>query len=139
MKRITMALALAVFCGLPIAAVNAEIIEEEPDLTDNTGPLEGVDSGTVTSVDVVSETEQAETGTIKGELTIFKKSDGSGYEIFSSEAKVEAITADSEGWVGKIAEGSSSLRFTPAGRPELECPAESISGWYGPCKIPEVN
>lgn len=110
----------------------ADLVEEEPTYPDNTGAINDGD-GHATSI---LEDGGAGMGTIEDKITLH--SIESGVEVYSSHAKVEVINTDSDGWVGKIETIGGGLRFTPNGRPALNCPEqEELDGWYGPCQIQE--
>lgn len=131
MKLLSLALILM---WATVAPAFAQLTEEEPDYSNNTGATGASSSTSV--VDVNTENTQEVTGTKEGEITIYKTD--SGVEVYSGLNKVESIPEGSDGWVGQIQESSSMINFTPAGRPKLDCPAQDIANWYGPCKLPEV-
>lgn len=120
---------LLLLMSVPLSA-RADLIEEEPTLTDNTGAL-GVASEATTSVDIIA--DASATGTKEGEITLFKND--AGVEIYSGLAKVEVIPTGSDGWTGALVVGTGDILYTPAGRPQLSCPAQALANWYGPCKI----
>lgn len=133
---------LLMICGITIQPALADDLpptpeptpfyENEPVYQDNTAAQgEGGDS----AADINTELDESIAGTKKGEITLHKVD--SGIEVFSGMNKVEQIENNSDGWVGKIEESASGYKFTPAGRPQLDCPAQSIGNWFGPCKVPE--
>lgn len=122
-----------------VSAQDTEVPFDEAALEDddsmypnNLGPL---DSGS-TVADIAAESENAN-GTAEGEITIYR--DASGVKVYSGPNKVEVIPTGSDGWVGSYTVESSRILFHPAGRAELECAAQAASGWYGPCKLPNVS
>lgn len=119
-------------CLAPIVG-RADLIEEEPMYDDNTGALGTGDN----QADIVEEGGSNLAGAIENEITLKEVDDG--IEVYSGFNRVERIVTGSDGWVGKVDVQSSKVMFRPAGRPELECPSQTISGWYGPCKIPEAS
>lgn len=124
---------IAAFCLCFSQPVMAEFIEDEAgDFPDNTGALT---TNTDTTADIVSEDEEAVVmGTVQGEITLFKTE--SGIEVYSGFNKVEMISYDSDGWVGRFPLIESSvINFQPAGRPVLKCPLQDVANWYGPCKM----
>lgn len=133
MKRIFLVAIGALLLSAQTA--RADLVEEEPDFTDNTGAL-GVSTDAATSVDIIKDVDA--NGMKDGEITI-KKTSGVGVDVFSGLAKVEAIPEGSDGWTGSLVVNSDEILYTPAGRPQLSCPAQSLAGWYGPCKIKESS
>ena len=113
-----------------VTPVWAQLLEEDPPMQDNNGALSSGDN----TADITQEGVEA-TGTKAGEITIFKTD--AGVEVYSGYNKVEAIPSGSDGWVGHVTIESSSIKFQPTGRPLLDCPAEDVSNWFGPCKLVE--
>lgn len=143
MKKMLVLLMIGVVC-VAIPAFADEVYVDTsndayvPDLTgvpDNTGPLGTGDN----AADIESEHNDDTAGVQKGQITIHRTD--AGFEVFSSLNKVELILADaagssvSEGSVGKVTTNGSSLKFEPAGRPELQCPGQEYADWYGPCTL----
>lgn len=112
-----------------------DIIVEEPPMVNNLGPLASASDGS-TSVDIVNSEEAS--GQKEGEITL-KYNSGVGVEVYSGLAKVEHIPVGSDGWTGSFKVERGVIFYTPAGRPQLECRAQSLAGWYGPCKIKEAD
>ena len=104
--------------------------DDEPVYENNLGALNNEDAAAV----ITGESGGAN-GTAQGEITIY--SDTAGVKVYSGLNKVEVIPPNSDGWVGSYTLESSSIRFHPAGRPVLDCPAQDAPGWFGPCKVPE--
>lgn len=112
-----------------VTPLHAELIEEEPNYQDNTGAL----TTTNAAADIVSNADSNVAGTHEGEITLH--SVDAGMEVFSSLNKVELIPHGSDGWVGRLSFGNAAVTFHPNDRPMLNCPAQALNGWYGPCKV----
>ena len=69
---------------------------------------------------------------LTGDIALFVRDEIT--EVYSSGNLVENVVQriGSTGVVTSIE--SESVRFTPAGRPELTCPRRE-DGWFGPCRI----
>ncbi len=124
MKKITLLLLSILISALPVFA---DLVEEEPDFTDNTAALGTGDN----YADTENENGEA-VGTKEGEVTLLRTVEG--FDVYSGLNKVEAIPTGSDGWVGQIVDETENVLFTPAGRPQLDCPAQDVANWYGPCK-----
>ena len=112
----------------------AQLVEEETPIVDNQAALGTGDN----SADILGNSEeQVVMGTKEGEITL--RTTEAAVEVFSGFNKVESIPRQSDGWVGSFTFESSLVKFHPAGRPELECPAQALSGWFGPCKIAKAQ
>ena len=121
------------FCLLwATSGATAQLVEEEPVMIDNTGPLGTGDN----SAQITGEGGEA-LGVKVGEITLHRTA--TGVDVYSGLNKVEMIAEESDGWVGSLTIGSGEIRFRPAGRPELQCAAQDIPGWFGPCKVPEAH
>ena len=131
MKRALLLIALLI--SLNPVSVRADLVEEDPTYPDNTGVLST--EGSVS--DIVSDDQNSQLGTKQGEITLMKL-DG-GVDVYSGLKKVERIQGGADGWTGTIEEATGMFHFQPAGRPMLECPSQSLTNWYGPCKIPDAQ
>lgn len=127
-------LALLLLLVAPIVAY-AQYVEEEIPLPDNTGALGTGDNAADISMSGGSQEEVM--GTKEGEITL--RTIEAGIEVFTGFNKVEMIPRESDGWVGSFTFDMSSIKFRPAGRPELDCPAQELAHWFGPCKIPDPS
>jgi len=149
MKKITLALSIATMAWSNLALAEedevtfmgpydsaGQAVLDGADL--NTGALsQGDTTAEIISPDSNSNNEEV-AGAVKGEITL--RETDAGIDVVSGFAKVESIAKNSDGWVGQIKSASSSMiRFQPSGRPELECPAQELANWFGPCKVPEAN
>ena len=112
---------------------HAQLIEEEPTYDDNTGALST--GGTDAAADITSDSESTVLGTKDGEITLFKTD--AEVVVYSGLNRVEHIQDASDGWVGSFQFESDTIKFTPSGRPELNCPAQTLASWFGPCKLQE--
>lgn len=112
---------------------NSGVIPEEPTFTDNTQAT-NTEANPVNVVDGTG-SGQGGSGAVNGEITILRTS--AGVDVYSGMNKVEVIDSGSDGWVGRVQDNSSYIDFTPTNRPKLKCDAQSLSGWFGPCKLEE--
>ena len=125
-------LAVGATCVSPVSGLAEEpfiCCETSTSYQNNIGALGTGDN----SADIVTDEQGNVLGVKKGEITLHKVE--SGVEVYSGLNKVEMIESSSDGWVGTIEEQGSMILFKPAGRPELKCPAQAISNWFGPCKM----
>jgi hypothetical protein len=99
---------------------------------DNTGALSAVK--TDNTADVVTESEEeVAAGALEGEITVWKREDK--YMVYSNGNRVEDLIKGI-GAIGSITSYSSGMvKFQPTGKEELNCPAQDIAEWYGPCKL----
>lgn len=111
------------------APLSQEVLDQLAALPDNTGAINPSDA----TADIVQNSGESSVGTIEGEITIRRTS--AGVDVFNGLNKVESITSNSDGWIGQIVDNGSSIEFTPNGRPQLHCPSQSLSNWFGPCKV----
>lgn len=125
MKMIMLALCMLVLASTCMA----ELVQEAPQYPNNTGALATGEE----AADIVSENSGGTVGAQEGEITLYRSS--VGVDVYSGYNKVESITNNSDGWVGGVDIETNSIKFTPAGRPQLDCPAQSLANWYGPCKL----
>ena len=128
--------ALLLVCA-PTATVQAETEDETPfyenndqvPYPNNTGALGTGDN----SADITTGSDSDTAGALKGEITL-KQREGIT-EVFSNGNLVEQLV-DGVGGTGAIRDVTmSAIRFEPTGRPELNCPAQDHTGWFGPCTI----
>lgn len=121
-----------IFCFGQVAKADDALVEGDPDYPDNTGPLGTASDNTA---NIAGEGEEVEVmGTAEGEITLRRTL--SAIEVYSGDKKVESVPNDSDGWVGKFPTVSElKISFQPAGRPLLQCPAQNIANWFGPCKM----
>lgn len=109
--------------------------DDHPAVENNTGAMP---TGSDAVANIQAETGGSAAGTEDGEITIYY--DGTGIKVYSGLNKVEVIPTGSDGWIGSYLVETGNIKFTPAGRPQLDCEAQSgASGWYGPCKLPEIE
>lgn len=103
---------------------------------DNTGALST--AKTDNTADIVNESEEeVAAGALEGEITVWKKEDK--FMVYSNGNRVEDLIKGI-GAIGSVTSSSSGMvRFQPTGKEELECPAQDIPDWYGPCKLPTVG
>jgi hypothetical protein len=95
----------------------------------NTGSLGTGDN----SVDITNSADSETVGALKGEITLKQRDEI--VEVFSNGNLVEQLV-NGIGTTGAIRDSSTgAIRFEPTGRPELVCPAQTHSGWFGPCTI----
>lgn len=103
---------------------------------DNTGALSAVK--TDNTADIVNENEEeVAAGALEGEITVWKKEDK--FMVYSNGNRVEDLIKGI-GAIGAITSSSAGMvRFQPTGKEELDCPAQDIPEWYGPCKLPTAG
>ena len=111
------------------AELSPEVLAELAQLPDNTGATSNVGN----TASIIEEEGGAGAGAIPDKVTIHRTS--AGVDVYNGLNKVEAIDEGSDGWVGHIEDNGSSMAFHPAGRPNLDCPSQNISDWFGPCEI----
>lgn len=138
MKRTINCVLLASLLICPMAFAEELIEEVAP-------PPEGMEDNldSITSVDNVAAVNIAEgedaivTGTMDGEITLFKVSNG--WKIYSGALFVELVPNDADGQTGSIVADGDGYLYHLAGRPTLRCPPQSLANWYGPCKVNESS
>lgn len=131
--RMLLILLSATFCFAEdeeMEPLSQEVLDHLATLPDNTTALTSSDSAAE-----ITEGGTTATGASEGEITLRRTT--SGIDVYNGFIKVEAIAEGSDGWVGRVVDNGGSIDFEPAGRPMLNCPAQTVSGWYGPCKVDE--
>lgn len=134
--RIILIMLAASFCFAAdeeMEPLSQEVLDHLATLPDNTGAISSSDS----AAEIIEGETTTASGASEGEITLRRTS--AGIDVYNGFMKVEAIAEGSDGWVGRVADNGSSIDFEPAGRPVLNCPAQSISDWYGPCKVEESS
>ncbi|WKZ56854.1 MAG: hypothetical protein QY326_08980 [Bdellovibrionota bacterium] len=135
MKRTLFLFASSLLIAGPALAeepIDPSEYDDHPAVENNLGAMGSQDAAAV----IAQETGGA-SGAANGEITIHY--DGSNIRVYSGLNKVELIPTGADGWSGAYTVQTNAIMFQPTGRPQLECPEQSTAGWYGPCKIPQLD